>query len=88
MGNLTFFCHVWDTQSDLEMSGDFLIYVERTAEVMRNSWQISTQLKECKDPDTKGPDFPAGEFKLNVILNVIAVRNCAQASQSNALDAR
>lgn len=35
LGNLTFFCLVWDTQSDSEMSGDFLIYVARTAEVIR-----------------------------------------------------
>lgn len=41
LGNLIFFSPVSDTQSDSEMSGDFLIYVGKTEEVIRNSWQFS-----------------------------------------------
>lgn len=35
LGNLTFFSHALDTPLDWEMSGDFLIYVEKTEEVKR-----------------------------------------------------
>lgn len=53
VGDLTFFSLVSDTQSDSETSGDFLIYAEKTEEVIRiffwAVFHLSIHQKECKD---------------------------------------
>lgn len=41
-GNLTFFCLVLAMPSDLAMSGDFLIYAEKTEEVKKKILVVFT----------------------------------------------
>lgn len=69
VANLTFFSLVSDTQLDWETSGDFLIYVEKTEEVNRSSWQFSFYpypQKECKDLDIKTCQFAFQRFLIKV----------------------
>lgn len=69
--NLTFFSLVWDTPLDSEMSGDFLIYVEKMEEVKRiflAFFQLFVHQKECKDFNMKNCQFLSRSFLIKMNL--------------------